>query len=229
MLGKENPVGEKINMWGVEGEILGVFRNYHHTSVHREILPHVVNINPSHYRHLRYAFIKISPENQAETIAFIRDTFKEFSGDFPFTHEFLLDEVDQMYAKDIRLARVIGFFAFLALLISCLGIYGLARFSVEKKTRDLTIRRVFGASLQRIIFLANMDMLKRIGIAVVVAIPLAFFFLERWLRSFAFRTDLAWWFFVLGGALGIIITIAATMIGIWKALQQKPREVLNQV
>ena len=229
LLGKENPVGEKINMWGAEGEILGVFRNYHHISVHREILPHVVTINPAHYRHLRYVFIRIADENQAETISFIRDTFKEFSGDFPFTYEFLMEEVDQMYAKDIRLARVIGFFAFLALLISCLGIYGLARFSVEKRTRDLTIRRVFGASFQRIIILANMDMIKRLGIAVVVAIPLAYFFLERWLRSFAFRTDLAWWFFALGGALGIVITVTATLIGIWKALQQKPREVLNQV
>ena len=229
LLGMENPVGEKINFWGVEGEILGVFRNYHHISAHREILPHVVNVNPVNYRHLRYVFIRLAPENQAQTIAFIMDTFKKFSGDFPFTHEFLLEEVDQMYAKDIRLARVIGFFAFLALLISCLGIYGLARFSVEKKTRDLTIRRVFGASFQKIILLANLDMLKRIGIAVVVAIPLAFFLLERWLRSFAFRTDLSWWFFALGGLLGIIITVAATMIGIGKALQQKPREVLNQV
>jgi ABC-type antimicrobial peptide transport system permease subunit len=229
LLGKENPVGEKIFMWGVEGEILGVFRNYHHISAHNEILPHVVSVNPVNYRHLRYVFIRISPENQTETISFIKDSFKQFSGDFPFTYDFLLDEVDHMYAKDIRLARVIGFFAFLALLISCLGIYGLARFSVEKRTRDLTIRRVFGASFQRIILLTNMDMLKRIGIAIVVALPVAFYFLERWLRSFAFRTDLSWWFFALGGALGILISIAATMIGIWRSLHQKPQEVLNQM
>lgn len=229
MLGKENPVGNNISMWGVEGEILGVFRNYHHISVHSEILPHVVSINPVNYRHLRYIFIRMSPENQPQTIAFIKDTFRKFSGDFPFTHEYLLDEVDQMYAKDVRLARLIGSFAILALLISCLGIYGLARFSVEKKTRDLTIRRVFGASFQKIILVANMDMLKRISIAVVVAIPLSFFLLERWLRSFAFRTELSWWFFVLGGVLGIAITVAATMIGIGRALQKKPREVLNQV
>jgi ABC-type antimicrobial peptide transport system permease subunit len=229
LLEKENPVGDKISFWGVEGEILGVFRNYHHISVHSEILPHVVNVSPGNYRHLRYVFIRIMPEEQARTIAFIGDTFKEFSGDFPFTHEFVLEEIDQMYARDVRLARIIGFFAFLALLISCLGIYGLARFTAEKRTRDLTIRRVFGASFQQIILLANMDMFKRIGIAVVVAIPLAFYFLERWLRTFAFRTDLSWWFFALGAALGIFITAAATMIGIWRALQQKPREVLNQV
>lgn len=229
LLGRENPVGDRINFWGVEGEILGIFRNYHHISAHREILPHVVSINPINYRHLRFIFIRIAPEDQAETIAFIKDTFRKFSGDFPFTHEFLLEEVDQMYAGDVRLARIIGFFAFLALLISCLGIYGLARFSVEKKTRDLTIQRVYGASFRRIILLANMEMLKRTGIAVVVAIPLAFFMLERWLRSFAFRTDLSWWFFVMGGALGILISVAATMIGIRKALQQKPQEVLNQM
>jgi len=229
LLGKENPVGEKINFWGAEGEIVGVFKNYHHISVHSEILPHVVTINPQHFRHLRYLFIRILPENQAETIAFIKETFRNFSGDFPFTHEYLLDEVDRMYERDVRLATVIGSFAFLALLISCLGIYGLARFSVEKRTRDLTIRRVFGASFQNIVLLANVDMLKRIGLSVVIAVPLSFFLLERWLRSFAFRTDLSWWFFLLGGTLGIIITVAATMIGIWRSLQQKPTEVLNQV
>ena len=215
-------------MWGVEGEILGVFKNYHHISVHSEILPHVVNINPANYRHLRYLFIRIGPEDQAETIRYIKEIFQKFAGDFPFSHEFLLEEVDHMYARDLRLARVLGSFAFLALLISCLGIYGLARFSVEKKVRDLTIRRVFGASFQIIVLLANVDILKRIGIAVVVAIPLSFFLLERWLRSFAFRTDLSWKFFALGGALGIFITIAATMIGIWRSLQQKPTEVLNR-
>jgi ABC-type antimicrobial peptide transport system permease subunit len=228
LIGKENPVGDKLNMWGTEGEILGVFKNYHHISVHSEIMPHVVTINPIHYRHLRYVFIRVSPENQPQTIGFIRETFRNFAGDFPFSYEFLLDEVDQMYAKDIRLARVLGSFSFLALLISCLGIYGLARFSVERKVRDLTIRRVFGASFRNIILLANLDILKRIGIAVVVAIPLSFFLLERWLRTFAFRTGLSWWFFALGGMLGILITIAATMIGIWRSLQQRPSEVLNE-
>jgi len=229
LLGIENPVGEKINLWGAEGEIVGVFRNYHHISVHSEILPHIVSINPVHYRHLRYLFIRIEEAKQAETLAFIKETFQRFSGDFPYTHEFLLDEVDRMYSRDVRLARVLASFAFLALLISCLGIYGLARFSVEKKVRELTIRRVFGASFRTIVLLANADILKRIGIAVVMAIPLSFFLLERWLRSFAFRTDLSWEFFVLGGALGVIITITATMIGIWRSLQQKPTEVLNQV
>jgi ABC-type antimicrobial peptide transport system permease subunit len=229
LLGKENPVGEKINMWGAEGEIIGVFRNYHHISVHSEILPHVVNINPVNYGQLRYLFIRIRPENQTETIDYIKETFRKFADDFPFSHEFLLEEVDQMYARDVRLARILATFAILALLISCLGIYGLARFSIEKKVRDLTIRRVFGASFQTIILLANVGILKRIGIAVVVAIPLSFFLLERWLRSFAFRTDLSWEFFMLGGALGIIITIAATMLGIWRSLQQKPTEILNQV
>ena len=229
LLGKENPVGDKLNFWGVEGEIIGVFRNYHHISVHQEIMPHVVTINPIHYGHLRYLFIRMAPENQDQTIDFIRETFYKFAGDFPFTHEFLIDEIDHMYAREVRLAKILGSFAFLALLISCLGIYGLARFSAEKKARDLTIRRVFGASFQKIILLANMDMLKRIGLAIVVAIPLSFFLLERWLRSFAFRTDLSWWFFLLGGLLGIVIAIAATMIGIWRSLQQKPTEVLNQL
>ncbi|MCK5692033.1 MAG: ABC transporter permease [Bacteroidales bacterium] len=229
MLGKENPVGDNLTMWGSEGEIVGVFRNYHHISVHSEILPHIVTINPAFYSHLRYLFIRIGPDKQSETIDFIGETFRKFAGDFPFTHEFLLDEMNHMYAGEKRLASIIGSFSFLALLISCLGIYGLARFSVEKKARDLTIRRVFGASFQKIILLANMDMLKRIGISVVVAIPLSFFLLERWLRSFAFRTDLSWEFFALGGVLGIIITIAATMLGIWRSLQQKPTEILNQV
>jgi ABC-type antimicrobial peptide transport system permease subunit len=216
-------------MWGQEGEIVGVFRNFHHISLHREIMPHVVTVNPVHYRNLRFFFIRLSPGDQSQAIDFIRESFGKMAPGFPFSYEYLSDEVDQMYARDERLAKIIGSFAFLALLISCLGIYGLARFSVEKKARDLTIRRVFGASFERIILLANLEMLRRIGASVVVAVPLSFFLLERWLRSFAYRTELAWWFFLLGGVLGIVITIASTMIGIWRSLQQKPTQVLNQV
>lgn len=229
LMGKENPVGDKLNFWGQEGEILGVFKNFHQTSVHSEILPHVITIHPMQYRNLRYLFIRLSPGEQSRTIDFIREAFGRFAPDFPFSYEYLNEEVEQLYARDVRLARIIGSFTFLALLISCLGIYGLARFSVEKKARDLTIRRVFGASFQNIVLLANLDMLRRIGAAVVLAIPISFFLLERWMRSFAYRTDLNWWFFLLGGIFGIVITVAATMIGIWRSLQQKTTEVLKQV
>jgi putative ABC transport system permease protein len=189
----------------------------------------VVTILPANYRHLRYVFIRLSPQDHARTINFIKESFKKFAGDFPFTYEYLKDEVNHMYENENRLARIIGAFAFLALLISCLGIYGLARFSVEKKTRDLTIRRVFGASFRNILLLANTEMIRRIGISIFIAIPLSLFLLERWLRSFAYRTELSWWFFVLGGLIGICISISATMIGIWRSIRQEPTEVLNQV
>jgi ABC-type antimicrobial peptide transport system permease subunit len=228
LLEKENPVGEKLSMWGQEGEIVGVFRDFHHISVHREILPQIITVNPVHYRHLRYLFIRLAPGNQAQKLNFIRETFYKFAPDFPFSYEYLNEEMEHLYEGDVRLAKIIAYFSFLALLISCLGIYGLARFSVEKKTRDLTIRRVFGASFQNIVLLANVDMLRRTGAALVLAIPLSFFVLERWLRSFAYRTELSWWFFLLGGIFGILVTVAATMIGIWRSLQQKPTEVLNQ-
>jgi len=226
MLGKENPVGDRLTMWGHEGEILGVIKNYHHISAHSEILPHVVNINPAHYGNLRYVFIRLRTQNQAQAIDFIGETFGKFAHDFPFTYEFLQDEVGHMYEKDVRLVQIIGTFAFLALLISCLGIYGLARFSIEKKARDLTIRRVFGASFSDIIILTNTEMIRRIGVSVLIAIPISIFVLEKWLRTFAYRTDLSWWFFFLGGLIGICITVAATMIGIWKSLRQEPAEVL---
>jgi putative ABC transport system permease protein len=228
LMEKENPVGDKMSMWGQEGEIIGVFKNYHHSSMHSEILPHVVTINPAFYTQLRYLFIRIAPGTQDETIEFIKETFRTFAGDFPFTHEFLLEEVEHMYARDVRLASIIASFAFLALLISCLGIFGLARFSVDKKARDLTIRRVYGASFRKIVLLANVEILKRIMVSVVVAVPLSIFLMERWLRSFAYRTDLSWWFFALGGILGILISVTATMIGIWRSLIQKPSEILSQ-
>jgi len=208
---------------------VGVIKDFHHISVHREILPQIITVNPAHYRHLRYLFIRFAPGDHARSLNFIRETFFKFSPDFPFSYEYLNEEIDRLYERDVRLARIIAYFSFLALLISCLGIYGLARFSVEKKTRDLTIRRVFGASFQTIVVLANLDMLRRTGAALVLAIPLSFFLLERWLRSFAYRMELSWWFFVLGGIFGILVTVAATMIGIWRSLQRKPTEVLNQI
>jgi hypothetical protein len=228
LMEKENPVGDKLTMWGHEGEILGVFRNYHHISVHSEIMPHVITINPQNYRHLRYIFVRVRPQEEAQTIAYIKEKFMEFAGEFPFTYEYLEEEVDSMYAKDTRLAKILMASAILALFISCLGIYGLARFSAEKRARDLTIRRVFGASYNAIVKLANMEMLRRFGISYVLAIPVSYLLLERWLREFAYRTDLSWWFFLLGGIIGIGITVLATMLGIWRSIHNKPTEILKQ-
>lgn len=228
LMGIENPVGESMEMWGQEGEILGVFRNYHHISAHSEIMPQVLTINPEHYRHLRYLFIRLAPLNQEKSIAFISDTFKEFAGEFPFIYEYLEDEMDSLYAKDMRLAKMLAAFTVLALLISCLGIYGLARYSVERKVRDLTIRRVFGASLGKIIQIAQIDMLRRIGFSVVMAIPVSYFLMEHWLRSFAYRIGLSWVFFVLGAIIGIGITVMSTMIGIRRSLSLRPVDILKK-
>ncbi len=228
LLGKENPVGTQLEMWGQQGEILGVFKNYHHISVHSKIMPHVVTSNPMHYRQLRYVFIRLASQDQEQSIAFIKEKFQQFAGDFPFIYTYLSDETEQLYAKEIRLSKILIYFTFLALLISCLGIFGLAQFSVERKVKDLTIRRVFGASMGKIIQLAQQEMLRRIGLAIIIAIPIAYFLLNHWLRTFAYRADLGWLIFFLGGIIGIVITFLTTLMGIRSSLKKKPSEILNQ-
>jgi putative ABC transport system permease protein len=216
-------------MWGHEGELLGVFRDFHHASLHREILPHIINTHPGNYRHLRYIFIRMAPGDQEEILAFIRKTFREFAGEYPFDYTYLSDEIAGLYDRDRRVAGILAFFTFLALMISCMGIYGMARYAAEKRTRDLAIRRVFGAPYAALIRLSNTEMLQRTGVSLLLAVPLAYLVLEHWLRSFAFRTDLNWWIFLLGAAIGTGISVLATMGGIWKSMKQDPTFILKQI
>ena len=206
LLDMGDPIGKKINFWGREGEIIGVVKDFHHVSLHREILPHVFNIHPSNYGGLNHIFIKINPENIQRTLAEIESVTQEFAPDFPFEYSFIDEGMGKLYATDRRLGTIITIFAFISLFITTLGIFSLTTFMAERRTKEFGIRKVNGARAVNLLSLMNGDLLRWLVISFVLATPLAYLAMHKWLQNFAFKVSIGIWFFLVTGI--IILTVA---------------------
>ncbi|GAH13345.1 unnamed protein product, partial [marine sediment metagenome] len=143
-MGMKNPVGKRLSFHGIEGIIIGVVKNYHHVPLHREIMPQVFTVNPRHWKALRYIFIKIAPQNIPQTLEFIKEKTISIAPQYPFSYSFLDQEMNKLYQSEQKMGQMIGYFAFLAIFISCLGLFGLASFMSEKRTKEIGIRKVLG-------------------------------------------------------------------------------------
>ena len=228
MLGFDDPVGQSITMWNRTGEIIGVVKDFHHVSLHREILPHVFNIHPSNFNNLKFIFVKLGSGKKAEALSYIESVCQNLAPEFPFSYSFLEDEVGQLYATDQNLSRILGLFSLLIMIVSSLGIYGLAFYSVEKKTKEITIRKVYGASLGSILALIYKSLLSRIGISLILAIGISVFVMTRWLQNFAYRIHPDILLFILPALIAMIVAGIATLLAMWRSVRQNPADLLKK-
>jgi putative ABC transport system permease protein len=210
-MGMENPVGQRLRFWGNDGTIIGVVKNYHHVPLHREIMPHVFTINPRNFRALKYVFIKIKPGNIPDTLRYIKETSESYAPDYPYEYSFLDQGIGNLYQAEQKLGRIFGYFAFVAIFVSCLGIFGLASFTAEKKTKEIGIRKVLGATISSIVILLSKEFSRWILLANIIAWPVGWYAMHKWLENFAYRTSLNPWLFILAGVLSFFI--AALPIG----------------
>jgi ABC-type antimicrobial peptide transport system permease subunit len=210
-MGMEEPIGQRLRFWQNEGTIIGVVKNYHHVSLHREIMPHVFCINPQHYRSLRFVFVKIASKNIPDSLKYIRETTTTFSPDFPYEYAFLDQGVEALYQAEQKLGKIFSSFAFLAIFISCLGIFGLASFTAERRTKEIGIRKVLGASVSHIVLLLSREFSRWILLANLIAWPIGWYAMHKWLQNFAYRSSLNPLLFVMAGVLSLVI--AALPIG----------------
>jgi len=207
LLNVDDPLGKKITFWGRQGEIIGVVQNFHHVSLHKEILPHVFTIHPKNYRNLNHVFIKLRPVNIQETLNEIESITKEFAPDFPFEYNFIDSGVGKLYTTEKKLGTIITWFAFLSVFITCLGVFSLSTFLAERRTKEFGIRKVNGARAFHLLYHLNIDLIKWIGVSFAASIPLAYFAMHRWLQNFAFRVGIEVWIFLLTGAIILIIAL----------------------
>ncbi len=210
-MGMEDPVGQKLVFWGTTGTIIGVTQNCHHVSLHREIMPHIYTINPRHYNALKYVFIKISSANVPDTLEYIKKTSMIYAPNFPYEYNFIDQGIQTLYQSEHRLGRIFSTFAFLAIFISCLGIFGLASFTAEKKTKEIGIRKVLGAPVSHIVILLSKEFSRWILLANIIAWPIGWYAMSKWLQSFAYRTGLNPLLFIFAGLLSIMV--AALPVG----------------
>ncbi len=198
----EEGVGQVLRMGSTSGTLVGITEDFNMSSLHEEIEPIIFFFRPSWYDHF---LVRIQPGSFAATIATIDETWGQLYPDAPFSFHFADQGFDEQYRAEERLGQIFTAFAFLAIFIACLGLFGLASFMAQQRTKEIGVRKVLGASVGSIVVLLSAEFTKLVGIAFVVAAPVAYFAMDQWLADFAYRVDIAWWIFLVAGLSALVI------------------------
>jgi putative ABC transport system permease protein len=201
------------------GEVLGVADDFHFQSLHENIRPLAIEFNPEMYQ---YLLIKIAPGKSREAVAFVQEQWKKFAGNVPFDYNFLDQQYDQLYKNEERMGSLFVVFASIASIIALLGLYGLASFAVEKRTKEIGIRKVFGASVPSIIKILVKDFSGVLLVAFAIAIPVSFYYSVEWLQTFAYHTTLTPYVFVIAGLLNVALAVITLLYHGIKASANNP-------
>lgn len=227
ILGYNSPaeaVGSKIKRGRDTLHIIGVVANYHHQGLQKAIDPMIILPTPDVRN---YYSIKFTASDPHQTIAAIKKAWDHYFPDDPFNYFFLDESFNQQYKADTRFGEVFGLFAFLAIGIACFGLLGLSAYNVLQRTKEIGIRKVLGASAQSLIFLLSKEFLYLVGLSLVVAIPVSWWVMHNWLQDFAYRIDIKWWVFALGGVLALGIALATVGFQALRAAIDNPVKALR--
>jgi putative ABC transport system permease protein len=216
--GVPDPVGKKLRIWYTRRAyaIIGVMENVYFESLHRDVRP-MGYLLPAAVNSTRrpYLLVKVGSGKITDVLAHLGRTWNGFSPGLPFEFSFLDSRVDNLYQNDIRAGKIVSLFSFLAIFVSCLGLFGLAAFVTEQRTREIGVRKVLGADLSNVVWLLTRQFVKWVIVATLIAWPLGYWVMSRWLEGFAFRTGLSAWIFLASGlaALGIAaLTVSSQVI-----------------
>lgn len=204
----DNPVGKRFGYSRHQGVIIGVIRDFHFVPMHLPIRPLAVRLRTDD---MRFISIRVDPVRLSQTLRFIEKKWKETTPGFAFTYSFFDQAVDDLYRSEERLNMSLQFFSAVAVFLACLGLFGLVLFSFEQKTKEVGIRKVLGAGIIDIVTLFSKDSLRWVAAAALIAWPLSFYAASQWLRSFAYRTNISIWIYVVSTimVLGIaVLTVA---------------------
>ena len=167
------------------------------------------------------------PINRSETLKYIRDVYRKHREDRGFSYSFFDDLLDEKYRDETQLKNLTFAFSLLAIVISVLGILGMAVFAITRRDKEISIRKINGAKVSEVMILLNKDFVKWVAIAFVIATPIAWYLMNRWLENFAYKTTLSWWIFALTGLLALGIALLTVSWQSWKAATRNPVEALR--
>ncbi|MCI0692162.1 ABC transporter permease [candidate division KSB1 bacterium] len=207
-----------------KGPILGVVKDFNFTSLHREIEPLVMIYDP---KEILSITVGISPEEVAGTLASLEQTWNRLSPAWPFEYSFLDESLDALYRADVKVGQIFGSFAAIAVSIACLGLLGLAAFTAERRTKEIGIRKVLGASVSGVVALLSKEFLQLVLLANLIAWPVAYFAAKKWLEDFAYRVELGLTTFLLAAATALLIAFVTVSLQAIKAAMTNPIEALR--
>jgi putative ABC transport system permease protein len=203
--------------------VVGVVENFNFSSLKENIGPLV--ITPALDR--RVAVVRLRSGELQKDIAIVKKAYAAVAPAYPFEYTFLDQQFDQLYKKDIRQQNILSIFSGLAIIIACLGLFGLASFTAAKRTKEIGVRKVLGSSVRNIVLLLSRELLSPVMLATLIAIPVAYLVMNNWLQGFAYRTPMYWWFFALAAVLTVAIALFTVSIKALKAALANPTKSLR--
>ncbi len=195
-MGLENPIGRSITFWGAPAEIIGVVKDFQYKSLYNRVGPCIFRLLPEDLPGNQIA-IKLVPGQERQANTQIGGLYEKFNPGIPFEYSFVDEEFEALYASENRTAALSKYFAGLAILISCLGLFGLTTFSTERRQKEIGIRKILGSNTIALVWLLSKEFTLSIAIAILIGVPVSYLLASHWLNSFAYKIDLQWWLFLL--------------------------------
>ena len=223
IIGLENPVGQIVNLWGEDKEVIGVIKDFNFESLKENVKPAFLKYDPGFTEKI---MVRIEAQNQQKTIAGINELFVKQTAQ-PMDYSFMDADYQSLYASEQRVSKLAKYFGVMAIFLSCLGLFGLAAFTAEKRKKEIGVRKVMGASTMGILTLVSKDFVRLILISIVIAMPLAWYFANNWLKSYAYQTNLSWWIFAGSGLILMLIAVLTVGFQAFKAANSNPVESLK--
>ncbi|QJB35070.1 ABC transporter permease [Chitinophaga oryzae] len=217
-IGFKAPVGQQLSFWGKKGQIIGVVRDFHFQSLHKQIEPLILRLDNSRASGIFGTFqagsflVRIQPGKTRQALSALEQLHQRLNPRYPFSYQFSDLEYDRLYKSEQVIGRLSVIFAVLAIFISCLGLLGLSVFTAEQKTKEISIRKILGASSLSLFRVLSADFMLLVGLAFLIAVPLAWYAMHQWLQQFAYKTSITWWTFALSGLLAVMIALGTVSI-----------------
>jgi putative ABC transport system permease protein len=222
IMGFKNPVGKNITLFGNPKQIIGVVKDFHFESLRETVKPLYMNLIRQDSSQWNKLMIRVQAGREAETVERIRNLYESYNPGFPFDFHFVDELYEKQYAAELRVSILSKYFAGLAILISCLGLFGLTAFTAQKRQKEIGIRKVIGASVPDLVLMLSKDLLRQVLIALLIAVPVSWWIMNQWLNGFAYRTPMGISVFFIAGFSIVAITLLTVSYQSVKAAFRNP-------
>ena len=223
IIGFEDPIGQVVNLWGNDMEVIGVVKDFNFESLKESVKPAFLKFDDEFATKI---MVRVNPENQDETIAGISNLYKENTG-VVMSYSFMDEDFQSLYESEKRVASLANYFGVVAIFLSCLGLFGLAAFTAEKRKKEIGVRKVLGASVASILTMVSKDFLQLIVIAIFLSVPIGWYLADSWLDGYAYQTNLSWWIFAGSGVILMLIALMTVGFQAFKAANANPVDSLK--
>jgi putative ABC transport system permease protein len=223
---KENAVGEMFRMWGMEGRIIGVMKDFHYHSVRTKIEPLIFMLGFNEY--FSWIVVRVAPGDLSKTMGSLEKSWEEVMPGYPFDYSFVEESLDQMYRTEERLGTLLKYFTILAIIIACLGLFGLASFTAEQRTQEIGVRKVMGARVSTVMMLLSKEFSLLVLLSCMIAIPASLLVMGKvFLQNFEYRTDMTWWIFLGASLAALLIAVLTVSYQAARAALTNPADALR--